>query len=112
MYSIFLCHFFVVSCFFFVGPTATCHVLRSSRPSFDVAELTVELSGLLPISSLIRLVVARPPRLAMAVSAIVLRPALCFVRIGHATGETLPAEPFSLKTRGVSERSNHEHMLL
>ena len=32
--------------------------------------------------------------------------------IDHATGEALPAEPFSLKTRGVSVRSNQWAMLL
>ena len=57
------------------------------------------------------LLVAWPPKLAMAVSAIVLRPTLCFVQIDHATGEALPAEPFSLKARGVSVRSNHWAML-
>ena len=68
---------FVIYCFFCCFyPTATCHVLRLSRPSFDVAELTIELSGILPISSLSCIVVAWPPKMAMAVSGTVLRPTL------------------------------------
>ena len=76
-----------------------------------VSELNVELSGILSISSLSWLLVAWPPKLAMAVSAMVVRPALCFLLIDHATGEVLTAEPFSLKTRGVSVRSNQTPIL-
>ena len=75
---------------------------------FVVSELKFELSGILSISLLSSLVVAWPPKLAMAVSAIVLRPTLLL--IDHATGDALPAEPLGLKTRGVSVRSNQKRM--
>ena len=62
--------------------TVMCQSVRPvSRPLFDVAELNVELSGILSISSLSCLLVAWPPKLAMAVSATVLRPTFLFVQI-------------------------------
>ena len=90
--------------------TVASQILVPGLPGF-VSELNLELSGILFVSSLNWLLVAWPPKLAMAVSAIVLRPTLRFVQIDHATGEALHAGPFGLKTRGVSVRSNQKRML-